>query len=222
MKPSFSFDDALWQEIRDRVESMRLACTGEREMCDVQDDTEALAKLALECEGTLKLIDSCAPSPPSAQAEVETVGGEGAPPGAKAETETGEPIELNLSQVRQLEAFFGGEDTDAAVQWLPEWKNAEGDMPAGVYVYCTEYPEEGRIWLNPDEPLVPPAGRQSVEEPEPCWCFDDIHGNADGFTWREPDKNFTCRRGFKSRSDCQSEKQKLKQWLADRASRGGA
>lgn len=49
-------EESLWQEIKDRVEQMRLACTGERELCDVQNDTEALAKLTLECEGTLKLF----------------------------------------------------------------------------------------------------------------------------------------------------------------------
>lgn len=51
-----TIEESLWQEIKDRVEQMRLACTGERELCGVQNDTEALAKLALECEGTLKLF----------------------------------------------------------------------------------------------------------------------------------------------------------------------
>lgn len=59
-------------------------------------------------------------------------------------------LKFNLAQAIDLVAFFGGDEADVSVAWFDAVEsNAEGEaMPAGLYAWCTEYPEEGRVFLG--------------------------------------------------------------------------
>lgn len=56
-------------------------------------------------------------------------------------------IELNLAQTTQLLAFFGGCDAGVTVCNI---KDESAHSGPGLYAYCTDYPEEGSILLDPD------------------------------------------------------------------------
>lgn len=67
-------------------------------------------------------------------------------------------MELTGYQVKKLHEFMGGDfDTNVTVERLPErtLEPGTGDepttLPAGLYVWCTEYPEEGAVLLHEDE-----------------------------------------------------------------------
>jgi hypothetical protein len=58
-------------------------------------------------------------------------------------------MHLTGYQVKALHAFMGGEfDTDVTIEQCEERVSSDGEpMPAGLYVWCTDYPEEGCILL---------------------------------------------------------------------------
>lgn len=62
------------------------------------------------------------------------------PPAASAWYEGG--IVLNLPQVKELLEFFGGEPSDVTIKYL------SGEQGDGIYVWCSEYPEEGTMMLT--------------------------------------------------------------------------
>lgn len=70
-------------------------------------------------------------------------------------------MEITLRQALKLVEFFGGADTSVTV--APQLEGVPRDQhPTGLYAWCTEYPEEGSIYLGPtevDDTLVgtPPA-----------------------------------------------------------------
>jgi hypothetical protein len=68
-------------------------------------------------------------------------------------------MELTGYQVKQINDFMGGDyDTSVTVEHLPErtLDPGTGDepttMPAGLYIWCTDYPEEGAVLLDPVDP----------------------------------------------------------------------
>lgn len=68
---------------------------------------------------------------------------------------------MNLTghQVRQINDFMGGDyDTPVTIEQLAERvvDGAPGEpatvLPAGLYIWCTEYPEEGAVLLLEVDP----------------------------------------------------------------------
>lgn len=55
------------------------------------------------------------------------------------------PLQITLRQTEKLLAFFGGHDTEVSVA------QARPDQQPGLYAWCTEYPEEGAVYLGPTE-----------------------------------------------------------------------
>lgn len=87
-------------------------------------------------------------------------------------------MQFTLRQAETLLAFFGGANADMTVEYFPanHWPD-NPTAPAGLYVYCTEYPDEGALWLgeeNNDEAIeptwqhIPPAafGTSRVATPD--------------------------------------------------------
>ena len=80
-------------------------------------------------------------------------------------------MRLTGHQVRALNDFIGGDhSTDVTIDELPERRldgaaAGGGDgpttLPAGLWVWCTEHPEEGGVHL----PVVPPSGYPSMKPP---------------------------------------------------------
>lgn len=70
-------------------------------------------------------------------------------------------MQFTLGQAETLLAFFGGSNGDMTVEYFPanHWPDSP-EAPAGLYVYCTEYPEEGAQWLGAED---------NSEEIEPTW-----------------------------------------------------
>lgn len=67
-------------------------------------------------------------------------------------------VVLNLSQVQQLHALYFNEpdaQTLIAIRWFGEGKDLDdgSPMPEGLYAFWPEYPDEGRVYLDPDESL---------------------------------------------------------------------
>lgn len=59
---------------------------------------------------------------------------------------------FGLGEARALVGFFGGHNTAVVVQSLPEGRVTGDDdepLPAGLYAWCDEYPEEGSMFLGP-------------------------------------------------------------------------
>lgn len=57
-------------------------------------------------------------------------------------------IELNYSQAVQLANFFGGDNCQVTLS-----ERSNGHDGPGVYVHCTDYPEEGSVKLEPEMEL---------------------------------------------------------------------
>lgn len=53
-------------------------------------------------------------------------------------------VRINFNQARELLEFFGGEDADMTVGLC----GPEAHSGAGLYVWCTEHPEEGSMKLD--------------------------------------------------------------------------
>lgn len=70
-------------------------------------------------------------------------------------------MQFTLGQAETLLAFFGGSNGDMTVEYFPanHWPDSP-EAPAGLYVYCTEYPEEGAQWLGRED---------NSDEIEPTW-----------------------------------------------------
>lgn len=65
------------------------------------------------------------------------------------------PLSLNGHQLLAAVQFCGGDfDVDLSIGYFPERPNPEGQipLPAGLYVWCAEYQEEGCWYLN-EEPV---------------------------------------------------------------------
>lgn len=94
-----------------------------------------------------------------------------------------EPVmTINSNQITQLAQFACAGDaldepTDICVQRKPAGKDTDGeDAPAGLYAWLAEYPEEGMLFLDPDEASAAPA-----TAPEPvAWMFDWYAEPGDG------------------------------------------
>lgn len=76
-------------------------------------------------------------------------------------------MELTGYQVKQINEFMGGDyDCDVTIAELPERTPIDPDtgalgepLKAGVYIWCTDYPEEGSVLLEPvDQDTVGAAG----------------------------------------------------------------
>lgn len=70
-------------------------------------------------------------------------------------------MQFTLGQAETLLAFFGGSNADMTVEYFPpgHWPDAP-DAPAGLYVYCTDYPDEGAQWLGEED---------NSEDVQPTW-----------------------------------------------------
>jgi hypothetical protein len=99
-------------------------------------------------------------------------------------------IEITLRQAEKLVEFFGGHDGEVSVIERPA---AWSDQPAGLYAYCTEYPDEGAQYLGPTEvdddlamngrPATPaPAAPQAVQ----AQVLEQIAQSWDGCTFDAP------------------------------------
>ena len=86
------------------------------------------------------------------------------PPGAASPGESAQPpntrLRLTGNQVHELNEFMGGDyGCEIVLGTLPARKSTEGeDMPAGVYVWIGEHPEEGCVLLSPEAEAASPAG----------------------------------------------------------------
>lgn len=60
-------------------------------------------------------------------------------------------IEFTLHEATRLVGFFGGHDTRVTVELHPDRIDDDRMHFAGLYAYCTEYPEEGADYLGPVE-----------------------------------------------------------------------
>jgi hypothetical protein len=57
-------------------------------------------------------------------------------------------MRFNLEAAKGLLDFFGGEESDITVE------ETDGHSGHGLYAYCTDYPDEGSLYLgNPEEEL---------------------------------------------------------------------
>lgn len=92
-------------------------------------------------------------------------------PAAVAASKTEPFLNFNLTQAMALVESFGGLDGDMAVQWFDKAISEDGEaMPAGLYAFCYDYPEEGRQWLGdpmaeiaaPVAPAAPSASPQGT------------------------------------------------------------
>lgn len=85
------------------------------------------------------------------------------PPGAASPGESAQPpntrLRLTGNQVHELNEFMGGDyGCEIVLGTLPARKSTEGeDMPAGVYVWIGEHPEEGCVLLSPEAEAASPA-----------------------------------------------------------------
>lgn len=54
-------------------------------------------------------------------------------------------MKFNLEAAKNLLEFFGGEDSDVTVEYT------DGHSGKGLYAYCTDYPDEGCVFLGDPE-----------------------------------------------------------------------
>ena len=71
----------------------------------------------------------------------------------EAEAVSKDLITLTGNQAEAILEAFGGEPTMVSIRRMEASKDVEdgSDMPAGLYLYYTEYPEEGVIFLGEDD-----------------------------------------------------------------------
>jgi hypothetical protein len=62
-------------------------------------------------------------------------------------------VNINGFQLRHLADLVDGEDeAEITLGVFEEHKASNGErMPAGLYAWFSEYPEEGKLWLAEDE-----------------------------------------------------------------------
>lgn len=63
-------------------------------------------------------------------------------------------VEITLRQALALVDFFGGSDAEITIQYFGpgEMKTELGEeCPAGIYAWCSDYPDEGACYLGPTE-----------------------------------------------------------------------
>lgn len=70
------------------------------------------------------------------------------------DTEKAPALALNEHQVSILLEFLGGDLSPISIGYFPKTEcPITGDpSPAGLYVWCSEYPEEGRVHLPEADP----------------------------------------------------------------------
>lgn len=98
-------------------------------------------------------------------------------------------MQFTLRQVETLLAFFGGANADMTVEYFPanHWPD-NPTAPAGLYVYCTEYPDEGALWLgeeNNDEAIEPTW--QHIPPETAASATPDVVGHK---TFHTPERGF--------------------------------
>lgn len=98
-------------------------------------------------------------------------------------------MQITLRQVETLLAFFGGSNADMTVEYFPanHWPD-NPTAPAGLYVYCTEYPDEGALWLgeeNNDEAIEPTW--QHIPPETAASTTPDVVGHK---TFHTPERGF--------------------------------
>lgn len=88
-------------------------------------------------------------------------------------SEPGSRFSFTGYQLKCVLDFIDGEDdcevTIAYFDACPDTENTGETMPAGDYVWLTEYPEEGRMWL----PVERTADAGSAEH-EHTWIFGEV------------------------------------------------
>ena len=99
-------------------------------------------------------------------------------------------VYLNLAQAQNIVECFGGEDADVVVEEFGASVDAEtGEaMPAGLYLWFADYPEEGRIAIDEDAtaPQPDPQGGVNVRPLYEVEHRDDPeHGAATGWMLRK-------------------------------------
>lgn len=55
-------------------------------------------------------------------------------------------LEIDHRIAKEILEYFGGEEANVTIQW---WK--EGHSGAGFYIWCTDYPEDGAVYLGMTE-----------------------------------------------------------------------
>lgn len=98
-------------------------------------------------------------------------------------------MQFTLRQAETLLAFFGGANADMTVEYFPanHWPD-NPTAPAGLYVYCTEYPDEGALWLgeeNNDEAIEPTW--QHIPPETAASATPDVVGHK---TFHTPERGF--------------------------------
>jgi len=93
---------------------------------------------------------------------------------AKGQAEGGEAeLQFSLGEAKALVEFFGGDNTSVSVAEFPARQDTdEGLSEAGKYAWCTDYPEEGCMYLGPhdidteehNEPAHPAKAVEVTEE----------------------------------------------------------
>lgn len=83
-------------------------------------------------------------------------------------------IELNRKQVIQLLNFFGGDEGGVTIEGT-----SVGHSGPGLYVYCTDYESEGKVFLDPNAIVqIEPWRRGPKTEPPREINYGKIAYNA--------------------------------------------
>lgn len=66
-------------------------------------------------------------------------------------------MQLTGHQIKQVIDFMGGDfETDVTIEHLPERRvdspDGEVVLEAGLYIWCTDYPDEGAVLLQEVDP----------------------------------------------------------------------
>jgi hypothetical protein len=95
----------------------------------------------------------------------------------------GATVDLNGHQIRDIVAFLGGEfDTEISIGYfdaVPPSEDIPLGRPAGYYVWCTEYPEEGSWYLHEKPDTFACEHGVPAKTTKPCMvCLHKILSDA--------------------------------------------
>lgn len=90
----------------------------------------------------------------------------------------GSNIVINLSQAQQLVELFGDcSETDICLL------SGDGHSGPGVYAYYDEYPEEGSVLLEPEEPVREDVAQLALFEAVSALYFND-GSDYEAYFWK--------------------------------------